>query len=53
MQKAARVSPKNLQFRNSVDIKEIPNNDELLHSVRRASWDPDLNNVRRFLFCIN
>ena len=53
MHKSARVSPKNLQFRDTVQIKEIPNNDEIYHSAKRASWDPDLNNVRRSLFFIN
>ncbi|CAF3534857.1 unnamed protein product [Rotaria sordida] len=45
MQQTARVGPRNIQFIDNIQIKEIPTNDyEVDESTRRLSWDPNLNN---------
>ncbi|CAF0831016.1 unnamed protein product [Rotaria sordida] len=45
MQRTARVGPRNIQFIDNIQIKEIPTNDyEVDESTRRLSWDPNLNN---------
>jgi hypothetical protein len=50
MEKTIRVAPRNIQFKDKIQVREIPNNDEeLFQSVRKNSWDPNLN-VRRILF---
>ena len=48
MQKSARVTPRNIQFEDNVQIRHIPRNDE--ESDRRASWNPNLQNVKCFVF---
>lgn len=51
MQKSARVTPRNIQFEENVQVKEIPRvDDEVDESTRRTSWDPNLNDVRCFSF---
>jgi hypothetical protein len=50
MQKKARVTPRNIQFKEHVQIKEIPSNK--LHDTslkERQSWDPHLTEVRHHL----
>ena len=49
MQKKARVAPRNIQFKETVQIREIPDDDADLHNLsKRPSWDPDLTGVGRF-----
>ncbi len=51
MQKTVRVAPRNIQFKDNVQIKEIPRRDaDLDDSIRRLSWDPNLNDVRDGFF---
>ena len=44
-QKPARVTPRNIQFKDSVDIRQIPRNDESGQGLEGQSWDPNLYNV--------
>ena len=44
-QKPARVAPRNIQFKDDVDIRQIPRNDEGGQGFDGQSWDPNLYNV--------
>ena len=47
MQNKARVTPRNIQFKDSVQIREIPSrNVDDTAANRRESWDPNLSEVR-------
>ncbi|CAF0989621.1 unnamed protein product [Adineta ricciae] len=43
-QKPARVTPRNIQFNDSVDIRQIPRNDEGGQGFDEQSWNPNLHN---------
>lgn len=46
MSKPARVAPRNIQFKNDVDVRQIPRNDEGANDGNDGqSWDPNLRNV--------
>jgi hypothetical protein len=46
MHKKARVSPKNIQFTDDIQIKEIPRDD----LEKKESWDPYVTEVRYYSF---
>jgi hypothetical protein len=51
MQKKTRVSPKNIQFKDDIQIKEIPRDDlHTSNSEKQESWDPRLTEVRHYNF---
>lgn len=51
MQQKIRVAPRNIQFKDSVQIREIPSrNVGDKEDERRESWDPNLAEVR-ILIC--
>jgi hypothetical protein len=47
-----RVTQRNIQFQESVQIREIPRTDSEpfteVNEIRRLSWDPNLNEVIDF-----
>ena len=51
-----RVAPKNIQFEEAIQIREIPRKSEVLSPTnlvqRRGSWDPNLANVICFSITI-
>lgn len=54
MQSKARVAPRNIQFKNDVQIREIPSrNAEDKHTVDDDAWDPNLTEVSLFSFVFN
>ncbi|UJR08158.1 hypothetical protein I4U23_012432 [Adineta vaga] len=45
MQKQARVTPRNIQFQDNVQIRQIPGNEDQGQGFnRQPSWDPNLKN---------
>ena len=48
--KLNQIGPRTIKFQETVQIKEIePNEDpRTTQTDRRASWDPTMNEVRRF-----
>lgn len=51
MQPKIRVAPRNIQFIDNVQIKEIPRKSvDNAETIRRESWDPRLNEVKNRAF---
>lgn len=47
MQQKIRVTPRNIQFKHDVQIREIPRKSvDVDDTTRRKSWDPNLTEVR-------
>lgn len=54
MQQQARVAPRNIQFKDDIQVREIPNRaTDDLESSRRESWNPNLSEVSDFLLSEN
>jgi hypothetical protein len=55
MYQPPRVSTKNIQFDESIGIREIPRKESLPESAvdetpSRLTWDPNLNDVNLFIY---
>ena len=51
MQGKARVAPRNIQFKNDVQIREIPSRTaEEKNTADGNAWNPNLPEVRLFSF---
>jgi hypothetical protein len=51
MKKTARITPRNIQFQEHVQITEIPREDsEIYIASEQPSWDPNLYYVYYFFF---